>query len=66
MNGQRQRLDLGSREAAAIAREVLKLSPDGRAFDEDWIQLNRDWVQHVIQTRIMYSPYVHHVEILER
>jgi signal transduction histidine kinase len=63
LNVLRERLALGSREAATIAREVMELRPGGRPLDDDWLLLNRDWIRHLIHSRIRQSPYVHHVEV---
>jgi signal transduction histidine kinase len=59
----RDRLDLGRREAEAIAAELEALRPEWILFDDAWLAENRDLIQRLVRARIVSAEHVHHVEI---
>jgi len=59
----RDRLDLGRREAEAIAEELKGLRPEWMIFDDVWLGQNRELIQRLIHARIKNAAYIHHVEV---
>jgi signal transduction histidine kinase len=59
----RHRLDLGRREAQAIAMELKGLRPEWILFDDAWLAQNRELIERLIQARIRNADYIHHVEV---
>jgi signal transduction histidine kinase len=59
----RDRLDLGRREAEAIAHELKGLRPEWILFDDVWLGQNRELIQRLIRARIQNAIYIHHVEV---
>jgi signal transduction histidine kinase len=59
----RDRLDLGRREAEAIAEELTGLRPEWILFDDVWLSQNRELIQRLIRARIANADHVHHVEV---
>jgi signal transduction histidine kinase len=63
LNVLRDRLDLGRREARAIADEVVGLLPQWRLEDDAWLDRNRLLIERLIHARIRNADYIHHVEL---
>jgi signal transduction histidine kinase len=59
----RDRLDLGRREAVAIAEQLKALRPAWILFDDAWLGQNRELIQRLIHARIRDAAYIHHVEV---
>lgn len=63
LNVLRDRLDLGRKEARAIADEVVGLLPHWRLEDDAWLNRNRVLIERLIRARIRNADYIHHVEL---